>query len=189
MNTRPYHRPSRPAPQSALHYEFNRIDLSLAHLPPYAQPDASNAMPDLRGAADALFDARAAAAVRAAIGDPASVKVKPRPGMSFDPEALLEFKSFGGQASDVFVCAQKIIAAVTFADYFPAEPLAASIRAKVSEALLVAGPGWCGTFGPIVDSVGQQPDNFEGDYEFAQMFILPLVYVMVRRLSKGPDET
>ena len=42
--------------------------------------------------------------------------------------------------------------------------------------MLAAGPGWCGTYGPQINNFGEQPDGFEGDYEFAQMFLLPIVY-------------
>lgn len=186
MNIHPCYRRARPAAQTFTQFEFNRVDLSFAHLPPYAQPDSTGALPDLRGPANALFDARAAAAVCSAIGDPASVKIFPRAGLSFDPEALLELKQYPGAAPDVHICAAKILAAMAYQDYFPDAPRGAEIRSMVSQALMQAGPGWCGSLGPDVNSLGEA--NFEGNYEFAEMFILPLVYAYFDELSPEARE-
>ena len=71
-------------------------------------------------------------------------------------------------------------------DYFPDAPQAATIRGMVSQALMQAAPGWCGSFGPDVNSLGQA--KLEGNYEFAEMFILPLVYRYFDELTPDARE-
>jgi hypothetical protein len=186
MDTHPYFRRSRPVRQNPLLFEFNRIDLTFAHLASYPDTMPGATPPDLRGPANALLDSRAAAAVSATVGDPASVKVQPRFGMTFDPEALLELKVYASVAPTVFIVAAKSLAAMAYADYFPDAPLADSIRAKVSEAFIEAGPGWCGTFGPDVSAQGT--GYYEGNYEFSEMFILPIVYSFYDELTASARE-
>jgi hypothetical protein len=75
---------------------------------------------------------------------------------------------------------------MTYADYFPDDPNGASLRTEVSAAIMQAGPGWCGTFGPDVDNLGQS--KFEGNYDLSQMFMLPLVYNYYDELAPQAGE-
>jgi hypothetical protein len=187
MDTRPYYRRTTPTPQAFNSFlESNRIDLRFAHLPPYPTPDHSGAWPDMRGPANALFDARAAAAVSATVGDPAAVRIRARLGFTLDPQALLEDKIYFQVAPSVAICTSKMLAAMAYADYFPDGPRSDVIRGMVSDALMEAGPGWCGSFGPDVDAQGRA--NFDGNYDFAQMFILPLIYGFYDDLTPAARE-
>jgi hypothetical protein len=75
---------------------------------------------------------------------------------------------------------------MAYADYFPDDSHGESLRNKVSAAILQAGPGWCGTFGPDVNNVGQS--KFEGNYDMSQMFMLPLVYNYYEELTPEARE-
>ena len=190
MVIQPYHRRPRPTPQTYTLFEYNRIDLTEVALPPYPTPNPKGVLPNSRQGANRLFDGRAAAGVSANIGDPASVRIEPREnkdtaqfdkdknlflGFS-DPEALLEFKDYReSEAPSVFLLTAKCLAAMAYADYFPDAPRAATLRSMVSEAILQASPGWCGTFGPGATGA-LSLKGYEGNYDFYQMFMLPLVY-------------
>jgi hypothetical protein len=169
MDTRPYYTRMPPPSQdvNSFPHWVNGIDLSQDHhLPPYPIGDA-------RPLANSLFDSRAAASVRTAVGDPGSVTLLPTKG-DFDPNALLERKPYGVSAPTILIPTPKCLAAMAYVDYFPDAPKASLLRPLVSEAIMAASPGWCGTFGPDVDSEGHQ--NYSGDYDMTLMFLLPLVY-------------
>src|SRR5260370_17585835 len=97
-----------PAPQNLELFAIDRIDLQNIHLPPYQQPDGSGALPDSRPLANALFDARAAAAVCAVVGNPAAVRIKPQSGDP-DPDALLEGKGYGDEAPTILIPTAKCL--------------------------------------------------------------------------------
>lgn len=139
MDTHPYYQRKKPAPQDPLKFNFDkvdidgagnhfpRIDIAANHLPPYPQPDPTGRLPDSRPLANSLLDYRAAAAVRASVGDvsdPASVRIEPRPGFEnkyVDPTALLERKTYRekGDAPTILILARKCLAAMAYEDYFP----------------------------------------------------------------------
>jgi hypothetical protein len=106
--------------------------------------------------------------------------------MSFDPDALLELKVYPQVAPTVFILTPKCLAAMAHADYFPDAPNAKPLRSNVSEAIMLAGPGWCGTFGPDVSD--QAKSHMDANYDFAQMFILPLVYNFYDELTPEARE-
>ena len=172
-------------------------------MPPYPTPNPKGVLPKLAATPQPrLFDGRAAAGVSANIGDPASVTIEPREnkdtaqfdkdknlflGFS-DPEALLEFKDYReSEAPSVFLLTAKCLAAMAYADYFPDAPRAATLRSMVSEAILQASPGWCGTFGPGATGA-LSLKGYEGNYDFYQMFMLPLVYNFYDELTPNARE-
>jgi hypothetical protein len=173
MLTRPYHQRPRPSSQSLSLFAPDRIDLSNVHLPDYPIPDPSGFLPDSRPLANSLFDGRAAAAVSCGVGDLNSIIVKPISGHS-DPNALLERKDYGDLAPTIYIPTAKCLAVMAFADYFPTDPNIKQLRTLISDAIMEASPGWCGTFGPGVSDHGDQ--KFTGDYDMTLMFLLPLAY-------------
>src|ERR1700730_5182752 len=227
MDTRPYHRRFRPTPQDSSLFNFDRIDLTVAHLEPYPKPDPPGVLPDSRPKANSLFDGRAAAAVRASVGDPMSVRIEPllqwtvvsldhtdEMGRSFtevvdifhyvDDDGtldstgthynfgrdLLEMKQNNGwtpasPGSIRYVLRSKSLAVMAYADYFRSGGEA--LRGLVSEAIMKAAPGWCGTFGPAVTGAFSLGTN-EGNYDMEQMFILPLVYNFYEDLTPEARE-
>ena len=155
MITRPFHKRLRPTPQKVTLYEFNRIDLTFAHLSPYPEPDSSGSFTDSRPLANSLFDGRAAAAVSASVGDPMSVRIEPRIGLLSDPEAILESKIYFNVAPRIFILTAKCLAVMAYKDYFPDAALAEFMWPKVSEAIMDGSPGWCGSYGPDIGDQGQ----------------------------------
>ena len=192
MDTRPLHRRSLPKPQNPLLFEFNRIDLSYVHLPPYPTPNPAGVLPDSRPLADSFFDGRAAAAVASGVGDPMSVRIDPVESDP-DPKALLEFKSYPGDTGDpdiapaIFLVYSKCLAVMAYADYFPDAPHIELLRPKVSQAVMKASPGWCGSFGPGTTGA-LSLKGYEGNYDMSQMFILPLIYNFYDELTPEARE-
>jgi hypothetical protein len=91
-----------------------------------------------------------------------------------DPNALLEQKKYGDAANTIFIPTEKCLAAMAYKDYFPDAPQGDQLRQWVSDAIMAAQPGWCGSFGPDVDDYGSS--TYEGNYDMTQMFLLPLAY-------------
>jgi hypothetical protein len=98
---------------------------------------------------------------------------------------LLELKWYDADAPTVFLARSKCLAAMAYLDYFP-DQLATGqcLRALASAAILVASPGWCGTFGPgvasLVEAALRRP---EGNYEFNQMSLAAVAYRYYGALS------
>jgi hypothetical protein len=166
VDTHPYYRRRTPTPQDPNLFGVAQVDLFQHHLPPYPLGDS-------RPLANSLFDSRAAATVSAAVGNLHLVKVQPT-SSDLDPDALLERKRYGDSAPTILILTPKCLAVMAYEDYFPGAPNAARLRPMVSEAILAASPGWCGTFGPDVNDQGVQ--HYEGNYDMTQMFLLPLAY-------------
>ena len=61
------------------------------------------------------------------------------------------------------------------------------LRSMVSNAIMAAAPGWCGTFGPGVTGALSLEDS-TGDYDMTQMFLLPLVYSYYSELTLAAQE-
>lgn len=171
-STHPYYRRYKPKPQDAslIDSDTAYIDLTNVHLPPYG---------DLNTVAEAvrLFDARSAAAVSAATG----LQVH---GVVVFPSELLEKKDYGDTAPEVVIPKAKCLASLAYPDFFPVVPKdlffpdihADDLRRVVSDAILAANPGWCGTFGPGVEPTDLLGDYYNGDYDMSQMHLLPIAY-------------
>ena len=136
------------------------LDLSgNKHLPSYPNP-----LVDQRPAADALFDTRAAAVVMSIVV--AGVR---------KVEDLLEFDNYNGHFASLPLLSPKCLAAMAYKDYFPEDTFGNTLRALVSDAIVKAAPGFCGTFGPGVDGATSLTAS-EGNYDMRQMHLLPLAY-------------
>jgi len=189
VDTRPYYQRRLPSPQDPKSFEMDRIDFSQCHLPPYPPGDA-------RQLANSLFDSRAAAVVYAAGGylgtstDP-GVYLEPRnknnpgPTGAYDKNALLESKIYTS-APTILIPTPKCLAVMAYVDYFPGAPNADYLRPMVSDAIMLASPGWCGTFGPDVSWDGKQ--KTEGNYDMTQMFLIPLAYAYYDLLRPEAQE-
>src|SRR5260370_10987102 len=187
------------------------IDLSNAHLDSYG---VLNPVTE----ANRLFVKRAAAALYASVGHKRGVRIFPNViwksiaigGIKvklpfhvdddtgvvsaefgtnlFSSIDLLEMKFYGDAAPTILIPTAKCLAALAYLDYFPNSSLT-NLRAKVSEAILAASPGWCGTFGPGVDAatdlLGDIP---EGNYDMSEMHLLPMAYGYYQELSPPARE-
>lgn len=121
--------------------DTTHIDLTQVHLPAYG---ISNTVSE----AVRLFDSRAAAAIADTAGLFRTIHVFPS---AYTPDDLLELKSYGNQAPGIYIPKVKSLAAMAYPDYFPGAS-AEYLWRLVSDAILKASPGWCGTFGPGVDA-------------------------------------
>ncbi len=157
-STHPAYRRSKPVPQDAgnLAYNADYINLDHAHLEPYGESNPVDK-------ANRLFDKRAAAAIRASAGG-----LTPAPPFG----ELLEPKSYGGAAPDRFLPTARSLAVIAYPDYFPSID-DAYYHHIVSEAISAAQPGWCGTFGPGGNPLGE---SGSADYDMSQMHLLQIAY-------------
>ena len=187
------------------------VDLENAHIDAYSVADPV-------AAARALADKRAAAAVFASVSPHLGVRMMPTiewkrvvlkpvldsvlpfpvddatgktvdtPGDNLHSlRALLEMKFYGDAAPTVWHPTTKSLAAMAYADYFPGER-GDQLRAMVSQALMSASSGWCGTYGPGVgstDLLGKWP---EGNYDMPQQHLLRTAYAYFEELSPGARE-
>ena len=177
--THPLYRRSKPTPFDARKTasDTTHIDLSNVHLPSYGELNTVNE-------AVRLFDARAAAAVSAATGFGA---VRIFPEGSSETE-LLEEKDYGDKAPKIYIPKAKCLAVLAYPDFFP-EVHADGLRPMVSEAILAATQGWCGTFGPGVDSWWDVAGkHYNGDYDMSQMHLLQIAYCYYDELSPEARE-
>jgi hypothetical protein len=175
----PFYRRKRPVPQNPDLFasDGSFIDFRNAHLPAYGEYGTA--------AFDALFDARAAAAVQCNVAHISFNNVQFIPSSQtwrnryelIDPFTdLLELKTYGDDAPDVFVARNPCLAAMAYGDYFPGFR-GTELRRAVSAAIMVAGPGWCGTFGPGVDGTFDLlNDPSEGNYDMSEMHLLAIAY-------------
>lgn len=157
---RPWSGNARPASSTSF------IDLDEAHIPPYGATVAE---------ATAGFDMRAAAAVSAAIGLDEGVNVLP----SGQPGADLLEEKYRGSDDAILIPTAKCLAAMAYKDYFPdPDPRADDLRSMVSDAIMAASPGWCGSFGPGVGGTLDvvDKDHAEGNYDMSQMHLLQIAY-------------
>jgi hypothetical protein len=152
------------------------VDISRVHLPPYPQPDLSGGLPDMRSLANGLFDARAAAAVMADAGDVLN-----------NPMLLLETKPYD---TPIQILTPRCLGAMAYLDYFPSDKDTGSkLREAISQAIMTAVPGWCGTFGPgVTGAISASDDPPEGNYDITQMKLLPLAYCFYDDLASPAAE-
>ena len=190
----PCYRRSKPMPHDLIDFssDTTHIDFTHAHTPAYLPEPVELSV------FTSLFDARAAAAVSDAVGFFRTLSVFPD-GEKHLQDDLLEFKTFRfdleDQAKPIFIVKGKCLAALAYSDYFPevdAHPelsvggisAGEKLRRMVSEAILAASPGWCGTFGPGVDSAFDVADDpLEGNYDMSQMHLLQMAYRYYDELS------
>jgi hypothetical protein len=193
-STHPYYRRPKHTHHDATRIASNTdyIDLRNVHLPPFG---VSNPVAEAAG----LFDSRAAAAVSAATGLENGVQVFPSGNPETGSAELLEKKDYGDKAPTIFIPTAKCLAALAYPDFFPNVPAnffphlrADRLRGMVSEAILAASPGWCGSFGPGVDGTIDVSDLFgkheEGNYDMSQMHLLQIAYRYYDQLSAEAQE-
>jgi hypothetical protein len=184
----PYYRRSKPTPKNKDDFasDGTHIDLTNAYMEPYGVSDPV-------AKANSLFDTRAAAAISDA-GSIGFLQYKPSANSSigrgefteYDPfEELLEVNNYSGKANTIKIPTVKSLAAMAYPDYFPSFN-DDSFRRVVYEAILASSPGWCGTFGPGIDGTWDVMfEKSEGNYDMAQMRLLPIAY---RYYDELPDE-
>jgi hypothetical protein len=202
-STHPYYRRRSPVPQEETNFLAGYISLSnvVAHLPSY--PNNTNIADYTK-----QFDARAAAVIRHAV-DPDTLRVSPDPniiwqdgqpsfrgddgiidpnhGLSTDRD-LLEMKWYGDSAPTIYTVTSKALPTLAYRDYFPGTTHTDLVD-KVSQAIMAASPGWCGTFGPRDDTIdlilgGQS----EGNYDMTEMHLIPMAYAYYDELSPNARE-
>jgi hypothetical protein len=187
------------------------VDLENAHVDAYGTPDPV-------AATSASFDKRAAAVVFASVSPNLGVRMAPiiewkpigPPGFPGPPwpfpvdeatgktvdtpgqnlyslRALLEMKFYGDAAPTIYHPTAKSMAAMAYADFFPGKR-GDELRTSVSSALLSSSPGWCGTFGPGVDSFALLGKPLEGNYDMAQQHMLRTAYAYFEELSPAARE-
>jgi hypothetical protein len=192
QSTRPLYRRSRPRAHDTAKIDSttDHIDLSdvAVHLPPFDEKDAE--VPYTVTEAARRFEARAAATVSAATGFGNGVSLFP----SVDPDKdLLEEKSFGDVAPTIFIPTAKCLAALAYSDFFP-DAHAEGLRPLVSQAILAASSGWCGTFGPAVNdtlaflAAALSGEISEGNYDMSQMHLLHMAYAYYDELTEPARE-
>jgi hypothetical protein len=108
---------------------------------------------------------------------------------------LLELKAHGGDKdpdSEVQMPDRKAnsLAVMAFPDYVIPGSIFFGFRDIVSQAILAANPGWCGTFGPGVDGSFDVAfgDPSEGNYDMSQMHLLQIAYRYYDELSPDARE-
>ena len=189
-STSPYYRRRPPLPLKAdgsrvQEADFQRsadaIDLSQVRVAPYP------AVPGDLATYNRLFDARAAATVFTAVagirkwGDPDPHSFGP-------PNDLVEFKRGIFGAPNHNVLGAKALAAMAYSEYFP-QNSRPELGEMLEEAISLASPGWCGTFGPGIDGTSDVLGRkSEGNYDMAQMHLLPLVYRYYDQLQPASRE-
>ena len=122
--------------------------------------------------------------------DDNTAAVSDTPGQNlFSVLDLLEMKFYGDAAPTVYIATVKCLAALAYLDYFP-DAQAGNLRDLVSQALVAAGPGWCGTFGPGVGSTDLvlKKHLLEGNYDMSLMHLIPIAYRYFDEISPAARE-
>lgn len=197
---RPLYRRSRPVAQraTAIDSDLDHIDLQPMHLPPFNEPgnvvkevEPNKAFRNTVAEAARQFDARAGSAVSAATGVVNGIVLFPGPDTG--DRALLEQKTFGDAAPSIFIPTAKCLAVLAYPDFFP-DAEVDGLRPQVSDAIMAASSGWCGSFGPAVrDTIafvaaaasGEIP---EGNYDMSQMHLLHMAYAYYDELTEPARE-
>jgi hypothetical protein len=107
--------------------------------------------------------------------------------MSF--RALLEMKFYGDAAPTIYLPTVKTLAALAYGDFFPGKR-GEDLRDLVSEALLAAAPGWCGTYGPNIGTFDLAFDDtlLEGNYDMTQQHLLWTAYAYFDEITPAARE-
>ena len=179
----PYYRRIHPSKKmdedkfDGLHIDFSDPDV---HLAEFGEDDAV-------AKADAQYDGRVAAVLRAFAG-PENDNFW---GLAHDRNTIWEKGLLGwkvyGDAPEVWIPTTKCLAMLAYPDFFGSGRVA---QAVVSEAILASNPGWCGTFGPGVDSATDLAFQVvpEGNYDMAQMHLLPMAFRYYDELTPDARE-
>jgi hypothetical protein len=198
---KPYYRRRMPTvtiTEADVNAEGKLIDLSPIPTPKYMPADAV-------GEAVAQRDNRAAAVVAAAVGlGDVDINGKPRlrshstifwkgSGLTEEPLPpmfqsydLCEFKWYGPYTGR-YLLRGKSLAVAAYQDYFPGTTWT-TLRPWLSGVVLMAKPGYAGTFGPGVDAATDLGDASEGNYDMNQMMLLPLAYAYYNELTTQARE-
>lgn len=198
-STRPYYRRVLPAPtlsEDAFNADGRYVGFADVTAPPIGTADP------VRYAAD-RFEERAAAVICAGAAHGAKdthgnpVPIRSQPPIKWVPDGgrlvpeqpwfedrdLSELKWYDDKALSVFLLLAKCLPAMAYLDYFPSSKWT-TIRPFVSATVAAAGTGWCGTFGPGVDSATDLlGDWFQGNYDMNQMHLIPVAYRYYQELS------
>lgn len=170
----PYYRKGRP-PHQWSENEFagdhSRVDFLQAHLAAFDEVDAV-------AKANAQYDERVAAVLRAYAGvDQSGWWWSGMDVPNLITAGLLDSQLYyeqGDGAPPVLSPSKQCLALLAYPDFFNSGQLARSI---VSEAVLASNPGWCGTFGPGIDSATDIAQGLtKGDYDITQAHLLPMAY-------------
>jgi len=181
MDTRPYYRRSKPKQHDRQEADtFLHLVNTFRHLPKYPAPDPSGVFPDSRPLANSLFDGRAAAAVHASVVDPWAPFYPTKP----EDSPFLTLNNYV-KGPNLLHLTYMCLAAMAYDDYFPEN--GDSLRSNVSQAIMKAEPGYCGSFGPGVTGAPSLKDG-PGDYDLTQMWLLPLAYSYYNELQKEAAE-
>jgi hypothetical protein len=178
----PYYRRVRPMKKREEMFVGDHIDFSQVHLDAFGEVD-----PVVK--ANAQFDDRVAAVLRAFAGlEGAAFWEGQHDGSALREKGVLERKVLIigiGSPTIVDSPTKKCLAILAYPDYFVTwgtDPLPAGTtpesvaQSVVSKAILASNPGWCGTFGPGVDSATDVLNASEGNYDMTQMHLLPMAY-------------
>ena len=181
----PYYRRVRPSPKPEDMFagDGTHVDFSspAVHLAAFGEVDAV-------AKANARFDDRVAAVLRAYAGpENDTFWGLPHDHNTIWDKGLLDWKVYGS-APAVWSPTTKCLAILAYPDFFDGSGQVA--RSIVSEAILAANPGWCGTFGPGVDSATDIAFQVvpEGNYDMAQMHLLPMAYRYYDHLTPDARE-
>jgi hypothetical protein len=197
------------------------VNLLKVHMDPY---DVVDPIAEANG----LFDSRAAAAVYASVCPQRTIRLYPEiqwvDGIPYAVSAdtgrrsqkpidtlystldLLGMAFYSGVAPTIFIPLVKCLSAMAYSDYFPqARPN--SLSGMVSDAILAATPGWCGTFGPMIGNTettilveaidsnthdtmvkAKLDAGSQGNYDMSQMYLLPMAYRYYDEISPDARE-
>jgi hypothetical protein len=201
----PYYRRVRRSQKNEIDFvgDKSRIDFFHAHLNAFEN--------DAVAKANAQFDDRVAAVVRAFAGpEDGSFWELPHDQSTLVDRNLLESQDYKGTlfewgGAHAFIPSTKCLAILAYPDFFSTwgpsslheNPPEVVAKAIVSEVILEANPGWCGTFGPFISSSSWDPIGSalelvaysgEGNYDMEQMHLLPMAYRYYDRLMPDAQE-
>ena len=176
-STHPYYRRRAPGKYHAIrnHSDGTHVALGFLHLPPYG---------DLNTIDEAVrrFDARTAEFVRSSTGKVKKIVVFPDPDDPNTP-SLLALESYN--SGDINVPSRRCLAALAYLEFFPYDKSAKRLGPLVSEAILGAQPGYCGSFGSppastdyfiLISDLVDASDSGQGNYDLSQMHLLQIAY-------------
>lgn len=158
--------------------------------------------------ANARFDARVAAVLRAVVGPRSLNSFWPQfgpatssPGAQRDQEerlilsnffyaGLLDIKTYYDSEVNpppVLSPTTLCLAILAYPDFFSPSGLIG--QSTISRVIVATNPGWCGTFGPGIDgAVSVANKKIEGNYDMVQMHLLPMAYRFYDELTPDARE-
>jgi hypothetical protein len=180
-STHPYYRKRPPGPFHVIRNVSDgaSVDLKYVRLP-------------LGGVANTVaeaarrFDARTAEFVRASAGNVFTLLAS---GQPIEDTDLLELKDHQFAAPQTREPTNRLLAVLAYREYFPYVDRAGRLQAMASDAILAADPGWCGSIGPAIhDAPTYASVDSPGDYDLAQMRLLPMAYRYYDELTPPAQE-